>query len=257
MGGDVSVNTTLRTVDGVTIDAGLDAARTGAPPGHAFVLAHGFTGHRRQERVRKVAEALRPFGAVVSLDFRGHGASGGRCTVGLAEVNDVTAAVAWARDMGYSRVTTIGFSMGGAVVLRQAALDEDLDTAVDGVVSVSGPAFWYYRGTAIMRFVHNLVMNDSGRLALRLRGIRMDSTPWPDPPPIPPVQAVRSLQRTPVLIVHGDRDRYFPMEHAQALLRAGDPGRVSLIAVDGFGHAEAAIDHGTLHRIGSWAATDR
>jgi len=246
------VNTTLQTVDGVAIDAGMEPARPGATDGHAIVVAHGFTGHRRQERVRRITDFLRDYGAVISLDFRGHGASGGRCTVGLAEVHDVTAAVAWARALDFKHVTTVGFSMGGAVVLRQAALNEGDSSGVDRVVSVSGPAFWYYRGTAVMRFVHNLVMNDSGRFALRLRGIRMDSQPWPEPPPMPPVQAVRSLRTTPALIVHGDRDRYFPMEHAHALVRAGDPERVSLMSVPGFGHAEAAIDDHTLTRIGTW-----
>lgn len=249
------MNRTLRTVDGVAIDAGLALPRGSAPSGHAIVVAHGFTGHRRQDRVRRIVEFLRSYGAVISLDFRGHGASGGRCTVGLAEVHDVTAAVEWAREMNYSHVTSVGFSMGGAVVLRQAALNEELPTLVDRVVSVSGPAFWYYRGTAIMRFVHNVIMNDSGRFALRLRGIRMDSEPWPDPPPMSPVQAVRALRNTQTLIVHGDRDRYFPMEHAHALLRAGDPERITLMAVCGFGHAEAAIDDGTLTRIGAWVTS--
>jgi pimeloyl-ACP methyl ester carboxylesterase len=257
MDGDASVNTTLQTADGVAIDAGFEAARPGAPSDRAIIVAHGFTGHRRQDRVRRITNFLRDFGAVISIDFRGHGASGGRCTVGLAEVHDVAAAIGWARDLNFDRVATVGFSMGGAVVLRQAALHEDSDTSVDQVVSVSGPAFWYYRGTAVMRLVHNLVMNDSGRFALRLRGIRMDSKPWPEPPPMPPVQAIRALRRTPALIVHGDRDRYFPMEHAHALARAGDPTRVSLMSVPGFGHAEAAIDDQTLMRIGNWITDGR
>jgi len=252
MSEEVMLERTLRTVDGVDIDAALDPGLAGACPDQAIVIAHGFTGHRRQPRVRRIAESMRRFGTVITLDFRGHGSSGGRCSVGLAEVNDIAAAVEWARRLNFPRVATIGFSMGGAVALRHAALHEDQATRTDRVISVSGPAFWYYRGTSVMRLVHNLVMNGPGRMVLRTRGIRIDPTPWPEPPPIPPVQAVRELQQTPALIVHGDRDRYFPMEHAYALQRAGDPERVTLLEVPGFGHAESAIDDPTLDQIGTW-----
>lgn len=243
----------LRTVDGVDISAALDDPVTGAPSDHAVVVAHGFTGHRRQPRVRRIVESMRRFGAVVSLDFRGHGTSDGLCTVGLAEVHDIAAGVTWAREAGFEHVTTVGFSMGGAVVLRQAALHEATDTGVDRVVSVSGPAFWYYRGTAVMRLVHGMIMNAPGRMAMRARGVRLDGRPWPDPPPIAPVQAMRLMERTPSLIVHGDQDRYFPLEHAHSLKRAGAPDRTETWIVPGFGHAEAAIDDQTLDRIGTWA----
>ncbi len=246
----------LRTVDGVAISAALDAPGVGAPRDRALIVAHGFTGHRRQPRVRRIVESLRKFGAVVSLDFRGHGSSDGLCTVGLAEIHDVAAGVAWAREAGYEHVTSVGFSMGGAVVLRQAALHETAQTQVNRVASVSGPAFWYYRGTAVMRLVHGLIMNAPGRLAMRTRGVRLDGRPWPDPPPIAPVQAMRLLQRTPSLIVHGDQDRYFPLEHAHSLQRAGAPERTETWIVPGFGHAEAAIDDHTLDRIGAWALGD-
>jgi len=247
----------LRTADGISISAALDEPATGAPRDRAIVVAHGFTGHRRQPRVRRIVEFMRRYGAVVSLDFRGHGTSAGLCTVGLAEIHDIEAAVTWARDAGYEHVTTVGFSMGGAVVLRQAALHESRDTAVNRVVSVSGPAFWYYRGTAVMRLVHGMIMNAPGRLAMRTRGVRLDGRPWPDPPPLAPVQAIRMLQNTPSLIVHGDQDRYFPLEHAHALLRAGSPERTQAWIVPGFGHAEASIDDDTLNRIGAWAIADQ
>jgi pimeloyl-ACP methyl ester carboxylesterase len=247
---------TLRTVDGVDISAALDGPAAGAPRDRAFIVAHGFTGHRRQPRVRRIIEFMQQFGAVVSLDFRGHGTSGGLCTVGLAEIHDVAAGVTWARDAGFEHVTSVGFSMGGAVVLRQAALHESQETGVNRVVSVSGPAFWYYRGTAVMRLVHGLIMNAPGRLAMRTRGVRLDGRPWPEPPPIAPVQAMRLLQHTPSLIVHGDQDRYFPLEHAHSLQRAGTPERTQTWIVPGFGHAEAAIDDPTLHRIGAWALGD-
>ena len=64
-------------------------------------------------------------------------------TLGDKEIDDLDVAVRYARELGYQRIATIGFSMGGSVVLRQAALRG----GVDAVVSVSGPGHWYYRGT--------------------------------------------------------------------------------------------------------------
>ncbi|MFM7146634.1 MAG: alpha/beta fold hydrolase, partial [Actinomycetales bacterium] len=139
----------------------------------AFVLAHGFTGNAQQPKVRRIATLLNRWGGVLSLDFRGHGGSAGWCTLGHLEVLDVAAAVRLARDLGYRQVASIGFSMGASVVIRQAYLDRDGPAAVNAVVAVSGPAFWYYRGTPVMRVVHHLVEHAAGRAALRARGVRL------------------------------------------------------------------------------------
>ncbi|MPY45671.1 alpha/beta hydrolase, partial [Streptomyces phyllanthi] len=122
----------LRTLDGVPIDSVYepgavvydDGDVTGTPPsrGLVFVVAHGFTGDLERPHVRRVARAFARYGAVVTFSFRGHGASGGLSTVGDREVLDLAAAVAWARELGHTRVATVGFSMGGSVVLRHAAL---------------------------------------------------------------------------------------------------------------------------------------
>ena len=224
----------------------------------AFVLAHGFTGSARQPKVRRIANLLSRWGGVLTLDFRGHGSSQGWCTLGHAEVLDVAAAVRLARELGYRRVACIGFSMGASVVIRQAYLDRDGPAAVDAVVAVSGPAFWYYRGTPVMRLVHHLVEHAAGRAMLRARGVRLWGGGWPTPPPIPPYQAVAGLDSTPLLIVHGDVDRYFPLDHPRALHRAavqaGHPD-AQLWVIPGMGHAEAAIDPATVVRIAEWVQT--
>lgn len=219
-----------------------------------IVLAHGFTGNRQQDHVKKVVSALREFGGVLALDLRGHGDSGGEGTMGMDEIFDVDAAVAHARDFGYRNVATVGFSMGGSVVLRQAALAEGVSVP-DLVVSISAPAFWNYRGTPVMRVVHRLIETQAGRLVLRGKGVHVTSTPWPDPPPISPEVAVERLSHTPLLIVHGDVDKYFPVDHAYALENAierANNENAQVIVVEGFGHAETAISAKTLTQIGRW-----
>ncbi len=265
----------LSTDDGVNIEAVYEPGPvvyntsdgTGTPPsGHlAVVVAHGFTGDADRPHVRRVAAALGRYGAVVTFSFRGHGRSGGHSTVGDREVLDVAAAVRWARELGHRQVATVGFSMGGSVVLRHAAqrgvsasasADAGPDAGgarVDAVVSVSAPARWYYRGTAPMRRVHWLVTRPAGRLVGRYGfRTRIHHRDW-NPVPLSPVESVPLIAPTPLLIVHGDSDGYFPLDHPQMLAAAaGDQGELWLER--GMGHAENAASEELLDRIGEWLA---
>jgi len=237
----------LLTSDGVRIDAEHLPART--PGDLAFVVAHGFTGALERPAVRRAAQEFGRYGAVITFSFRGHGTSGGRSTVGDREQLDLDAAIAWARRLGYAKVVTVGFSMGGSVVLCQAG--SGTGEPVDAVVSVSSPARWYYRGTAPMRRLHWAVLHPVGRVAARwgLR-VRVHPEDW-DPVPPSPTQAVPFIAPVPLLVVHGDRDAYFPLDHPHALAAAAGDGAELWIEA-GFGHAENAAEPRLLHRIGAW-----
>ncbi|MET7651796.1 MULTISPECIES: alpha/beta fold hydrolase [unclassified Streptomyces] len=249
------LRTFLPTADGISVDSVYepgavvyDASESSALH-PVFVVAHGFTGDVDRPHVRRVASALARYGAVVTFSFRGHGRSGGHSTVGDREVLDLAAVVDWARSLGHARVVTVGFSMGGSVVLRHAALHEG---TVDAVVSVSAPARWYYRGTAPMRRLHWMVTRPEGRLVGRYGfRTRIHRRDW-DPVPLSPVEAVPRIAPTPLLIVHGDRDGYFPLDHPRMLAEAA-AGHGELWVEHGMGHAEHAADDGLLARIGDWA----
>ncbi|MFI0091119.1 alpha/beta hydrolase [Streptomyces bobili] len=250
------LRTFLPTADGISIDSVYDPGAVvydaSAPLSRdlVFVVAHGFTGDADRPHVRRIASALARHGAVVTFSFRGHGRSGGRSTVGDREVLDLDAAVAWARRFGHARVVTVGFSMGGSVVLRHAALRPG---TVDAVVSVSAPARWYYRGTAPMRRLHWLVTRPAGRLVGRYGfRTRIHHREW-DPVPLSPVEAVPRIAPTPLLLVHGDSDGYFPLDHPRMLAEAaGDHGE--LWVESGMGHAEHCATDDLLTRIGTWTA---
>lgn len=235
----------LFAADGVRIDAGYftgDQER-------CVVLAHGFTGAWRRPPIRRIAGVLNRYGGVLAIDFRGHGRSHGRSTVGDLEVLDLEAAVLHARDLGYRRVAVVGFSMGASVAIRHAALFG----GVDAVVSVSSPARWYYRDTAPMRQVHWAIEQRSGRLAARLvKRTRIAGGGW-DPVPAAPHEVIGTIAPAPVLIVHGDADRFFPLEHAEQLYTAAKEPR-ELWIERGFGHAEAAATPELIKRIGGWLA---
>jgi pimeloyl-ACP methyl ester carboxylesterase len=249
--------TTRYAADGTSIDACHDP---GPSKELGIVVAHGFTGSWRRPAIRRVASVLSEHAGVVSFDFRGHGSSGGLSTVGHLEVLDVRAVVEWAAELGYARIATVGFSMGASVVVRHAGLRGDDpaqgtdEPALAAVVAVSGPARWYYRGTTAMRRAHWVIERPMGRLLGRLAmGTRIAAEGW-DPVPAAPHEVVGRISPVPLLIVHGDADHYFPIEHAEQLYAAAkDPKALWL--EPGFGHAEAAASPDLLRRIADWVRT--
>jgi pimeloyl-ACP methyl ester carboxylesterase len=118
---------------------------------------------------------------------------------------------------------------------------------------VSGPGRWYFRGTKPMRKVHWAVEHRLGRMVTRsLLHTRISGGRW-DPVPMPPADAAARIAPTPLLIVHGDRDGYFPVDHAEQLYQAAHEPK-ELWIVPGLGHAESgAIEMpAVLDRIGGW-----
>ncbi len=237
------------TVDLVTSDG----VRLVATAWHAddrefgCVVAHGFTGSALNPRVRAISEHLHAAGfGVIAPDLRGHGRSGGLSTVGALEIRDVAAAVAWLRGQGYRQVAVLGWSMGGSVVLRYAGLGGD----ADAVVSISSPGHWYERGTRTMRIVNWICETRTGRMAARLgRRVRLSPDGWGDLPQSP-LELVGSIAPTPLLLVHGDRDHYFPRRHVDVLAAAA-PQAVVWVE-EGMGHAETATTAELLDRVAAW-----
>jgi uncharacterized protein len=246
---------TVRSDDGVDLHGFVAPAALPAPlsPGArpvTFVVAHGFTNSVARAPFRRLVGWLRRFGEVRAVDFRGHGASGGASGVGGdPELADVDAAVGATRADGTAAVVTLGLSMGGGAALRQAALGRHRP---DAVVSVSAVSRWYVRDTVPMRRVHWLLETTAGRrLVSPLVRLRLGES-WITPPPSP-LQVVSRIAPTPVLLVHGDRDEYFPLEHFRTLAQAAGPAATAWV-VPGFGHAESGATAPLVERIGRWVS---
>jgi len=235
--------TTLVTEDGVPIEA----IHLPGTKDLAIVVAHGFTLSWQRPNVWRIANRLNRIAGVLTFDFRGHGRSGGLSTLGDREIRDMDVVVAYARELGYKRIVAVGFSMGASIVLRHAGLVG----GVDAVVSVSGPGRWYYRGTEPMRRVHFAVEHRIGRFVTkRWLKTRISPEGW-KLVPVPPAEAAAQISPIPLLIVHGDKDHYFPPEHARQLyMAAGEPKELWL--VPGMGHAEAACNNDLTDRIARW-----
>ena len=255
---------TLLTSDGERISAVCDPwIRTGEVPidRPLFVVSHGFTGSWSIRDNRRIAAALTAHGAVISLDHRGHAESTGECTLGDREPLDIDAAIDFAHWLGAPEVITIGFSMGGSIVLRHAAL-ADVKHKPAAVVTVSSAGFWFYKGTTQMQFLHGVVFSPVGRSILRNGfGTRVNPAGWDEPYPLDPSGAAELIAPTPLLIVHGRRDTYFPIEHAESIAAAAHRGAIArgevdnseMWMLDDMAHAETATTAELADRIGAWA----
>jgi len=103
-----------------------------------------------------------------------------------------------------------------------------------------------------MRRVHWVVERRLGRMITRRRlNTRISGGRW-NPVPMPPAEAAARIAPIPFLVVHGDRDPYFPVEHAQQLYEAAHEPK-ELWVVPGFGHAESGSNDTLLDRIAAWA----
>jgi alpha-beta hydrolase superfamily lysophospholipase len=238
----------LTSADGVRL-AATTWCRSDVVPAAAVVVVHGMGIDRTHHSVVGTVTALVAAGfAVVACDGRGHGASGGLCSLGSAEVHDVAAAVALAGRFSPA-VVAVGSSLGGIAVLRYAATT----TALAGVVSVSAPATWQIHSARSL-LAAALTRTAAGRRALHRRsGVRI-SPSWDGAPP--PASAA-ALVRCPTALVHGTRDRFIPPREAIRLFdRLNEPRRLSL--VDGMAHgfgpaAEPAIVEAVRWALGTAA----
>jgi pimeloyl-ACP methyl ester carboxylesterase len=249
----VTSSISLKTADGVILAAVHIPARH--PTEIAIVLVPGFSGWSQAPGVARASAVLAEFAEVLQVDLRGHGRSGGTSTLADREVLDVDAAVAYARTLGFPHVITVGFSMGGAAVMRHGGLVGEeiygypLQHPSDALVCVSTGSVWYQRDTRPMRRLHWLVLTRLGRVVARHAfHVRIDPAGW-GAEPISPLDAAARLS-VPLLLVQGDQDSYVRAEHGYSLSEAAS-GPVEFWMEHGFGHAEEAAEPALLRKIGA------
>jgi pimeloyl-ACP methyl ester carboxylesterase len=230
------------TTDGVEL-----ATREWAASGRAravVVLVHGFASSKDDRNVVRLAEHLvRRDLDVRAYDARGHGASGGVCTLGDLEARDVAAAVVWAQRPG-TPIVLVGASMGGIAVLRHASTGPD----VTGLVVVSTPSEWRMPLRIRALVTAGLTRTKPGRwVAARRLRVRIHPVWTAAEPPRVLVSRVRS----PLAIVHGVRDLMIPHRAALELHLEGEPDR-RLVLVPDMGHAFDPVGHSAIAEAVDW-----
>lgn len=190
--------------------------------GAAVMLLHGVSDTRRG--MGGNASFLREAGyAVLAMDARGHGASGGPLiSYGVLERDDVAAWAEWLRAQpNVDRVYGLGASMGGAILLQSLPLAR-IDAAVAECAFSDFPSVAYHRvGQRVGLNEHAArwiawPLVEPALVWVRLRhGLHLrDASP----------EAALRASTTPVLLVHGALDTNIPPEHGERLARARAEG---------------------------------
>ena len=205
------------------------------PPPHptdaAIVICPGLNGSAASDL--PYAALLRDAGyGVLLFDFRAHGRSAGeRVSLGWHERGDLLGAVDWLTEQGIERVGALGLSMGGAVAISAAPEHTALKVVVaDGAFAqvhtlvegrlremslpagLAGPLAW-------------LIVFVAG---LRVGGALTEAEP---------LRHVGQLSPRALLLIHGARDIYVPIESIRRLYSAARSPKALWIAPEA-GHRE-------------------
>lgn len=223
----------VRATDGTRLAAWYSPALAqprDTPPRLPVLMSHGWC--EIKERHFRRAWRLNAQGHdVVLFDHRGHGRSAGKyVTFGVQERHDIVAVANEAIDQGLfgDRFITLGFSLGGGVVIQHAAIDP----RVAAVVALA--PFVDFR-QAVLSFRDLLApwMDAEWLLAGVARATQEVHFALDEASAI---EAMRQIE-APVLLIEGGRDRHLPAcNHTQKLLPAKTRGRVECLCVDHASH---------------------
>jgi alpha/beta superfamily hydrolase len=183
----------------------LEAELAGASLDRVVVVCHphpAFGGRLDTPLVVALADGFERAGwASLRFNFRGLGRSGGRATGGLAEHEDVHAAIDWARRAGAHQVALCAYSFGGLMSAKAIALGAE----VVAHVAVGLPT--------------TIVGEDPERVAL----------------------LERSLTRgVPTLYLVGDQDQFSELDRVAAWVRRGKGATLVVLKGEGHFFAGAA-----------------
>ncbi|MGW8886450.1 alpha/beta fold hydrolase [Streptomyces sp. NPDC055749] len=258
-------------MDGVPIDTSYFTSG-GSERRPAVLIGHGFGGSKAD--VRAQAEKLAADGyAVLTWSARGFGKSGGEISLNApeGEVKDVSGLIDWLAGRpeveldgkGDPRVGLTGASYGGAVSLLAAGHDKRVDAVAplitywnladalfpDGVFKKLWAGIFVTTGGGCERFEKRLCemyerVAVSGKPDAAARELLTERSPV----------AVADRIDAPALIVQGQSDSLFPLDHADSMAKAisGNGAPVSVDWIAG-GHDGGDMEGDRVQgRVGAW-----
>ncbi|MCX8206122.1 MAG: S9 family peptidase [Candidatus Micrarchaeota archaeon] len=211
------------------------------------ILLHGFLASK--EDMHALSQSLLSEGIdSLAIDLNGHGASEGafaEFTISRA-IDDVKAAVGFARSKGYSKIGLFGFSLGGFVAL--AALSKDPSLAGTAVLGAPVSDFEGTFSKADLNEWKSGNMFNSKHLGVSI-GLNYqfytDGLQYKD----------FSGVSLPVLIIHGTEDDVVPIAQSEALAKRLKSAH--LLRLDGATHNIFSNGYGptVLGTVAGWLKT--
>lgn len=191
------------------------------------IFAHGYRKNRLQNDVPLLPIAKFMIGKgynVLMFDFRNSGESEGRLTsVGQYEIRDLLGAVDYVLQLpGQRQVLLYGFSMGASTAIVAAAREP----AVGAVIADSPFAdlkAYLNENLSIWSGLPTIPFNQAFFLSVPLlTGV--------DPSSVSPVREIASLNRRPLLLIHGEADLDVPIRNSEMLCQAYPAARLLRVA---------------------------
>lgn len=182
--------------------------------GHArlVIVAHGLLRAMNDRGLVRLAEALGQRFDVLAFDFPGHGHSAGVTDLSYASAATyLSRVIDYARTLGYTRIASVGYSMGAAASILAAARGAPLNA----IVSVSGPA-----GPRPNQATGGRWATWPWRSWARLMGTRVAQEVHPESWPI---EYVGEVSPIPLLIVHHGLDTLVRREDSESLFALARP----------------------------------
>lgn len=221
----------IRNARGERLDTAFTPAN-GAPPSSTpeaiVVIAHGVTSNKDRPYLIALADGLAAAGiASLRISYAGNGASDGAFeeATPTKEVADLGAVIDALTSADIRRIGYVGHSMGGAVGVLRAAVDDRIAC----LVSLAG-----------MVHVHAFMQRCFGHLAYGDPMNGRPECPWSrtledDARRIGSVLPQAARVPVPWLLVHGDADDLVPLQDSLDA-RAAAGGRPDLVVLPGVDH---------------------
>ena len=200
------------------------------------VVMHGYRGEKSD--VLGMSTALWRAGFDVLLfDFRGRGRSGrAPFSMGLWEVSDLSAALEWVTDrVPCARIGLLGYSMGGVVAILGGADARVAAIVADSVFGSQREVLVHAAERDARRVFRGWIPGRAFVPAMEWWHRRSGKPGFAE---IAPIDRLARLAGTPLLLIHGTRDRWIPLEQARRLIEAAPPPTESWL-VEGAIHCGA------------------
>ncbi len=203
------------------------------PP--TIILAHGWSNNSNQ--MLPVARALHSTGfAVLLYDARGHGVSGKDGPITIAKfAEDVIAAIGYLEarsDVDATRLGVVGHSMGGSAAILAASADPRIRVVISSSAFADPTALTldFMRVFHIPRYPFLQLIS---YFIERWLGSTMSA--------VAPLNRVGEIT-VPLLLLHGDSDRFIPPLNMDLLYERGDQRYAKRAMIRGRGHSDILRD---------------
>lgn len=185
------------------------------PAGPVVIVSHGW-GDSRVVMLPRLQTLATHASRIILWDMSGHGESGGTCSLGNLEVDQLLSVIDAARA---DRVVLYGFSLGAGVSIAAAARLGDRASAV----IAEAPYRWAITPARNVLHIRGLPHTFTLAPALMLLGVRLGLGPnWATRGVFDRAALAAKLSSaTSLFILHGEHDAICPLDDAREIAAAG------------------------------------